>query len=89
MKPFFENMLGHEKIFVKIVGIWNQKSILNCKLFVTTQNGRVANSWKCSYFNQHLLQTICNMSEDVQYELGYAVQVQVRMCSINQAPSSV
>ena len=63
-----EILLGYEKIFVKIVGVRNQKSILNCKLFVTTQNGRVANSWKCSYFNQHPLQTICNMSEDVQYE---------------------
>ena len=59
------------------------KSTLNCKLFVTTQNGRVANSWKCFYFNQHLLQTICITSEDVQYERGCAVQV--RMCSLNQA----
>ena len=40
------------------------------QLFVTTQNGRVANSWKSSYFNQHPLQTTCNMSKDVQYELG-------------------
>ena len=44
MKPFSENMLGYEKHFVKIVGVWNQKSILNCKLFVTTQNERVANN---------------------------------------------
>ena len=42
------------------------KNVLNCKLFVTTQNGRVANCWKSSYFNQHPLQAICNMSEDVQ-----------------------
>ena len=40
---------------------------------VTTQNGRVANSWKNSYFNQHPLQTICNMSEDVQYQKECAV----------------
>ena len=44
------------------------KSILNCKLFVTTQSGRVANCWKISYFNQHPLRTICNISEDVQYK---------------------
>ena len=50
-----------------------QKSILNCKLFVTTQNERVANSRKSSYFNQHPLQTICNMSEDVQYKRECAV----------------
>ena len=44
------------------------KSILNCKLFAITQNETVANSWKSSYFNQHPLQTMFNMSEDVQYK---------------------
>ena len=34
----------------------------------TIQNERVGNSWKSSYFNQHPLQTMCNMTEDVQYK---------------------
>ena len=35
--------------------------------------GRVAISWKSSYFNQHPLQTICNICEDVQYKRECAV----------------
>ena len=50
------------------------KNILNYKLFVTTQSGKVANGWKCSYFSQHPLQTTCNMSEDVHYKQECAVR---------------
>ena len=50
-----------------------QKKHIQLQMFVTTQNGRIANCWKSSYFNQHPLQTICNISEDVQYKRECAI----------------
>ena len=68
MKPFFENMLGYENILQKLLGYETKKaySAANCLSLQKMEEWQIAG--KVPIFNQHPLQTICNMSDDVQYK---------------------